>query len=321
MGRDRSGRRARAAAPCRATRHSWWTTRRRCPRRQRGDWSRSPAPAFPWCCTPVCRPPEWAMRMRRGRTLRLRRRRGRSAGSRNVRVARTPAALVSALRALAVRPDLRARRATTIVPVHRRTKAGDVWFLYNDSTAARPRPLHVRHARGSLGDRPLDRPRHPPGRVHPPRWPGQRRALARAGSHRAAQLRPPPEGSAQHRRHQRGLVACRRRATRPARPARWQPHRPVERRARDTRFGCPGFRRRRVLGPWRLVADTTAPSGDLRLRLRLRRLAAWERVTALRGRAGTGTYTANVRIPRGWLGARRGVLLDRERSAAHCGSG
>ena len=51
----------------------------------------------------------------------------------NVRSASSPGALLRALRRLAVRPDFRPRRTTAIVPVHRRTAAGDVWFLYNDS--------------------------------------------------------------------------------------------------------------------------------------------------------------------------------------------
>ena len=51
----------------------------------------------------------------------------------NVRSASSPGALLRALRSSPVRPDFLPRRATAIVPVHRRTAAGDVWFLYNDS--------------------------------------------------------------------------------------------------------------------------------------------------------------------------------------------
>ena len=51
----------------------------------------------------------------------------------NVRAASSPGALLRALRRLAVGPDFSPRRTTSIVPVHRHTAAGDVWFLYNDS--------------------------------------------------------------------------------------------------------------------------------------------------------------------------------------------
>ena len=164
-----------------------------------------------------------------------------SAGCRNVRVARTPAALVSALRALAVRPDLRARRASTIVPVHRRTKAGDVWFLYNDS----PRRARGRFTFATPGA---------PSEID--LWTGRATRLAeytRRGGRVTVPLSLAPgatalltfdrrrEGRAQHRQHQRGLFACRRRATRPARSTRRHPQRPAERRHAAHGRACRGF--------------------------------------------------------------------------------
>jgi hypothetical protein len=49
--------------------------------------------------------------------------------ARNVRVATSPRALVRALRVLDVDPDLQQGRAARLVPMHRRTPTGDVWFL------------------------------------------------------------------------------------------------------------------------------------------------------------------------------------------------
>ena len=85
-----------------------------------------------------------------------------SARFRSVRFARSPAGLLAALRALAVRPDFRARRRRdAVVPVHRRTAAGDLWFLYNDSPEAVAGKFELRDPRRALADRSLERSGNP----------------------------------------------------------------------------------------------------------------------------------------------------------------
>jgi hypothetical protein len=64
----------------------------------------------------------------------------------DARFATTPAGLVGALRDLGIEPDLAQGPGARVVPVHRRTATGDVWFLYNDS--ARPVTSTVRFATG-----------------------------------------------------------------------------------------------------------------------------------------------------------------------------
>ena len=65
-----------------------------------------------------------------------------------------------------------------------------------------------------------------------------------------------------------------------------------------------------VRGPWRVSAQTTAPSGDAKVERTLPALTAWGNIAELRGKSGTGTYTATVRVPTRWLRRGRGVLLD-----------
>jgi hypothetical protein len=75
---------------------------------------------------------------------------------------------------------------------------------------------------------------------------------------------------------------------------------------------------RTVTGPWHLVASTVRPEGEGRVEATVPpaearpdgALADWRDIPGLASASGTGTYTARVDVPAGWLRAGRGVLLD-----------
>jgi hypothetical protein len=193
----------------------------------------------------------------------------------SVRFASTPAGLLAALRKLSVRPDFRPRRPTSVVPVHRRTASGDVWFLFNDS----PHPARGKFGFATAGD---------PSQIDP--WTGRATRLADAAGRQGRvalrlSLKPGDTALLSFDRHPTG------------------------------RGGRAVFARRlraplEVAGPWSLHAATVAPGGDAALDLTLPALEAWEQIPELLGSSGTGSYSATVQVPRRWLGRRRGVLLD-----------
>ena len=228
----------------------------------------------------------------------------------NVRLARTPIALLARLRALSVGPAFAPRERTGIVPVHRRTAAGDLWFLFNDSG----RPARGRFRFATPGA---------PAQID--LWTGRTTRLAeytRRGRHVTLPLALGPGETALlafDRRRARGVsvaattadsarVAGGRLVLRDHRGGGRTVRLSDGRRLRVTLPAVP--RPRRVVGPWRLAARTTAPSGDASIGRTLQALAPWEAIPQLRGKSGTGTYTTTVRVPRRWLAARRGVLLD-----------
>jgi hypothetical protein len=189
----------------------------------------------------------------------------------SVRVARTPGALISALRALAVRPDLDQGSGATIVPVHRRTATGDVWFLYNDSTTPTTRRLTF-----TTGGAPtqLDL------------WTGAATRLGRNTRRHGRVTVPvtlPPAGTAVLTFGRRGA------------------------RAGSSRRPLAGPRT--VAGPWHLDATTVQPAGDRRVIRTVSRLVDWAQIPGLQGKSGTGVYTASVAVPSRWLRAGRGVLF------------
>ena len=194
--------------------------------------------------------------------------------------------------------------------VHRRTRAGDVWFLFNDS--ARPARRRLRFATPGA-----------PARID--LWTGRATRLAeftRRGRRVTLPLKLPPGGTALltfERRRPAGVSI----AATDADSARVVGRRLV---LRDLRGGprsallSDGRRQRvrlprlprplRVPGPWRLSATTSAPGEESNDAGSLQALVPWEDLPDLRGRSGTGTYTATVQLPRRWLARRRGVLLD-----------
>ena len=194
----------------------------------------------------------------------------------SVRFAKTPGMLLAALRGLAVRPDFRAAGgATSVVPVHRRTAAGDLWFLYNDS--ADPAAGRFDFATGGA-----------PSQID--LWTGRVTRLADSAHGRRARLR------LFLRPGQTALLSFdRRRGARTGGPV-----------FKQRRLSGPLT----VTGPWRLHAATVAPSGDAGLDLTLSELKPWESIPELTGKSGTGSYRAEIRMPQRWTGPRRGVLLD-----------
>lgn len=190
----------------------------------------------------------------------------------DVRFARTPGALVRALRGLRVRPDLRPPRATTVVGVHRRTAAGDAWFLYNDSV----RPVRTRlefAARGA--PRFIDL------------WTGAVSAADVAGRSRTTT----------------SVVI----ALRPQETAAIVFSPGARNTGRSLRRAGSALT---VRGPWRVNATTISPAGRARISIRLRRPLDWSAMPQLQGRSGTAAYTARVRVPDRWLARGRLVLLD-----------
>ena len=239
-------------------------------------------------------------------------------GLRNVRFATTPSALVGALRALAGLPDLAEGGAGTVVPVHRRTATGDVWFLYNDSKRRVSRTLSFATA-GAPTQIDL--------------WTGRATRLAHY-TRRAGRVAVPvtldPAGTAVltfDRRRPGGpsvtattanaaLAQGSRLVLRDLRGGRQAAVLPDGRLVGATLPTLPGPRT--VIGPWRLIATTVAPEGDARVELTAPpaeaggdgALADWRDIPGLASKSGTGTYTATVDVPAAWLRAGRGVLLD-----------
>ena len=231
-------------------------------------------------------------------------------GARNVRFATSPDALVRALRALEVAPDLAQGGSAAIVPVHRRTATGDVWFLYNDSTRRVSRNLRFATT-GAPAQIDL--------------WTGQASRLAHYtadGGRVSVPVTLEPAGTAVltfDRRRAGGpsirsttADAARVRGSRSCCATSVAAGRPrccaTAGTLAPTLPALPGPRP--VAGPWQLVATTTQPSGDARVERSLPALADWRDVPELAGKSGTGTYTASVDLPAAWLQRGRGVLLD-----------
>ena len=228
----------------------------------------------------------------------------------NVRFATSAAALVAALRTLGVQPDLAQGAGATVVPVHRRTATGDVWFLYNDAT--RRVTSNLRFATSGA-----------PTQID--LWTGQATQLAHYTERDGRVIMPvtlDPAGTAVLTFDRRGagaagvtsttadaaLVRGSRLVLRDFKGGRQTAVLPDGRRVGATLPTLPAPRT--IAGPWRLLATTVAPEGDGRVERTLPELADWREIPELASESGTGTYTAIVDLPSGWLGAGRGVLLD-----------
>jgi hypothetical protein len=61
---------------------------------------------------------------------------------------------------------------------------------------------------------------------------------------------------------------------------------------------------------WNLHVDAVGPDGTTPYDLVLDRLADWRDIQSISGESGTGTYTAKVTVPAGWLARGRGVYLQ-----------
>jgi hypothetical protein len=192
----------------------------------------------------------------------------------NVRQIKDPKQLSDALAGLHVVPDL-ARSGSPIVAQHRHTAAGDVWFLYNNST---------KPAAGQLTFAATGRP----AQIDP--WSGLATALsATSRSKRATTLSLTLAGGSSTI-VSFGASAKAKLAT-PAAPV--SDVEPIT-----------------VKGPWKLHVDSVGPSGAKSADLTLDALSDWRKISSLASASGTGSYTSTVAIPDGWLAAGRAVLLD-----------
>ena len=235
---------------------------------------------------------------------------GRLRALAHVREATTPDGLVRALRALEVRPDLEQRGPARVVPLHRRTATGDVWFLYNDSTrrvttrlrfATRGAPTQIDLWTGRatrLGHYTEDA-----GRVTVPVSIDAAGTAVIAFDRRRAGRRSVTSTTADDARVDGSRIVLRH-----FDGGRWSAVLDDGRRVSAALPALPDPRA--VTGPWRLVATTVQPSGDVRVERTLSELADWRDIPELTAKSGTGVYTATVDLPARWVQRGRGVLLD-----------
>jgi hypothetical protein len=225
----------------------------------------------------------------------------------NVRQVKSGQDAAGALAGLGVEPDLRG--VPSIVAQHRRTAGGDVWFLYNNATEA---------AAGDVSFAAIGRP----SRIDP--WTGD---ATRVGVYTARKesttlpiaLRP----------GETALVSFDSKAEPVMHATSADGDVVYDGRTlalRDTKGGAhtaqlsDGRRRgvrlsslpepRAVDGPWSLSVKTAGPDGDGKVALKLAKLADWRNIPELANASGTGTYTAKLDVPAGWLAGGRGVQLD-----------
>lgn len=192
----------------------------------------------------------------------------------NVRQVKTGKDAVAALVDLRVATDLR-HGDLPIVAQHRRTAAGDVWFLYNNST---------KPASGDLTFSASGRA----SRIDP--WTGSATPLGaqrigKGATTLALALAPGETTLIAFNRAAPALMAAN-----GASPAVADPI--------------------TVTGPWALTVKTTGPDGDGDVALRLDKLTDWQTIPQLAGASGTGTYVAKVSVPADWLAKGAGVRLD-----------
>jgi hypothetical protein len=225
----------------------------------------------------------------------------------DVRQVKTGKDVVGALAALGVDPDM--RTSLPLVAQHRVTRGGDVWFLYNNSAkaasgevtlASTGAPARIDPSTGA--DTALGEYRLGKGTVTLPLTLGAgdtmllsfRRGAARRLHATSADGDVVDTGRALVVRDTSGgrhRLALSNRATRVVElPDLPQPL--------------------ALVGPWGLDVKTVGPDGDGTVSLKLAKLDDWRDIPQLSSAAGTGTYTATIELPAGWLATGRGVLLD-----------
>ncbi|MER7794754.1 glycosyl hydrolase [Streptomyces sp. NPDC097640] len=226
-----------------------------------------------------------------------------------VRFATQPGAAVEQLLGLGVRPDVAGPGVSAIVPVHRRTTRGDVWFLYNNSTTpyygeltflTTGAPTSLDLWTGEATPLGLYRTR---GRtVTVPVRIGADDTAVLLFDRRDTQLRVAEATDAERIvRGGRGLVVRDDRGGK-----RWvRLSDGSERTVEIPRLPTA----RTVTGPWTLTADTVSPTGGARAEIALDDLRGWSDIPELKGRSGTGSYVTAINLPASWLGKDRGVEL------------
>jgi hypothetical protein len=231
----------------------------------------------------------------------------------NVRFTQTPAEAVQALADLGVRPQVSGDRAGDVVPVHRRTASGDVWFLYNNSTTAITTDLTF-DTSGAPSVLDL--------------WSGEATALGRyrtAGSGADRTVTVPVTIGAddttvllfdETATGKTSVVdtdadsVIREGKTLVVRDATGGPASITLSDGSSRTVNLPTTPAVTTLnGPWHLRVDTVAPTGNETVDLTLPQLTPWSTIPALKGKSGTGTYTTEVNVPAASLGAGHGMNL------------
>lgn len=228
----------------------------------------------------------------------------------NVRRISTPADLVSTLGGLSVSADFRPAQTSEIIPVRRSTTAGDIWFLYNNSTQA----VSTDATFAATGV---------PTRIDP--WTGN---TIRPATYRASggQVTLPLTLAA----GETAILTFNK-------SARAETHFVATTAAesfidganltlRDTTGGAKNYTLSNggggsvqlptpsssiaVTGPWQLNATTVAPSGTTQVSVQLPQLLDWRSIPQLTSEAGTGVYTTTVNVPAGAISTGYGLRLD-----------
>jgi hypothetical protein len=224
----------------------------------------------------------------------------------NVRLAKPGKPAIAALRGLGVTPDFRG--AASVVPQHRRTATGHVWFLYNNSGKRLNRNVTF-----AATGRPLQ--------IDP--WTGKATQLGAYRARRGATTLPldlaagetaivafRPAQPRLHATSAQGDV-LRRGRTLVVRDTRDGKHRARLSNGRRADFTFPDLPEPiTARGPWKLGVKTVGPDGDGEVDLQLDELADWRDIPELAGASGTGTYRTTLTVPGGWMSRTRGVLLD-----------
>lgn len=226
-----------------------------------------------------------------------------------VRFIDQPAAAVAELLRLGVQPDVTGSAVGDIVPVHRRTESGDMWFLYNNTTDVFEGELTFR-TDGAPSSLDL--------------WTGE---VTRLGLYKrrtgtvTVPVRVGADATAVLLFDRRDFRAPAAEATDAERIERGESglvvldHRGGKRRVRLSDGSTQTVEvptvptALTVTGPWALTADTLSPAGTASTELALDSLRGWSDIPELKGRSGTGTYVAVIDLSASWLGRNRGVEL------------
>lgn len=227
----------------------------------------------------------------------------------NVRRADTAAALTSALTALRVRPDFRTAWSSNVVPLHRRTAAGDVWFLYNHSTedvrttatfAAKGTPFRLDLFTGQASRAGAYRTTTR-GTVLPLHLKaGQTAAviIRRAAPARHATTTTADEAVIRGSRLVITDADGGRVTTRLSNGRTVVSHLPAAPAARA------------LTGPWQVDATLVNPEGRTDVKVTMDHLTDWRQVPELTGQSGRATYTTSFTVPRSWVARGHEVRVD-----------
>jgi hypothetical protein len=222
----------------------------------------------------------------------------------------TQAGVRGALKRIGVVPAARWSRPLPVYSQHRQKRGADYWYVWNaggnavrltGSFATRGVPYAMDLWSGRISRAPVYRTRAGRTRMPLSLAPGETSVLA--FKHVAKVRRHAVSTNAE------GAVAAR----------RGLELRDTHSGARRTVRFSDGSRKRvslpRLAKPitpaaWHLHVAEVGPKGTTPHDLDLTKLQDWRDISEISKASGTGTYTAQVKLPAGWVGARRGTYLD-----------